>query len=374
MASTSERTIFRPFSSFEWLHDRLNTRYPYLLIPPLPEYQPSQTSQQDYADRKCAQLERYFNKILARHELESDSDLTYFLKDDAVLSGGASTAGALGTALSASSSRSTSPEKKGYWSIPLLSHVLRPDYNQGFREYVVSDFVEDPEDRVVFERRKVYLSNMDFCFADLVRSMQDLLRLQDGMAKSVQQFGYVIKEQLGDSLLKDGRSEDEHWQNPLWKPMDELYKLTKELKQVNQRRVIDETNQVSDVFEEYAQTITSAKSVMNHRTDLLLEYNEALKTKLKKLERTEKAKLKVPINPEEVQECEADEVKAKEESDAKKDAFDKNNSELTKELSRFERDKGRDLKQAMDKYAAIQIRYAQEMHRLCEAALVHFQE
>lgn len=79
-----------------------------------------------------------------------------------------------------------------------------------------------------------------------------------------------------------------------------FYNLTSQLKNINNKRIQEKNDSSLDLFLENFDMLEGAKSLMNHRTSLLLNSNDAHKTKIKKLEKFEKAKIKIPIIESEI--------------------------------------------------------------------------
>lgn len=98
---------------------------------------------------------------------------------------------------------------------------------------------------------------------------------------------------------------------------------------------------------------------MNNRTDCLIQYSSAILTKSKKFDRVQKLKT-TSSNPEELIIAKEEEEKASQEVVKIKEIFELHRSSLTKEMVRFEKERVRDLREAMKNFAQMQIDYTND--------------
>ena len=70
----------RRFRHFVWLHERLCERYPFILMPPVPDKQVQGRFEAAFIERRRKQLERYMNRIALHPVLRSSPIVMQFLK------------------------------------------------------------------------------------------------------------------------------------------------------------------------------------------------------------------------------------------------------------------------------------------------------
>lgn len=332
--------LFRTFKQVEWLHDKLVNKHRDLFIPPFPENPTSYEA--DYIEKKRLQVERFLRKIFSRKEIVEDGDTQYFLSEAM-------------TPLdisNASSKKSLGQGKKS--SITgLLGFVLKTDYHQGFRVFVASEYVvEGIDDQDEFLTRKNYILTMENNFNAVVDATSKMIKLKESLARVTHNMGAAFAEHLSDanftSVFQD---------------------FTLKSKQISHDKTRNEVFSFGDIMLEYSHSMISLKRLMNERTDVLADYVEACKTKAKKFEKVQKLKLKgsVVVDEELAAVEEQNQVtfafisfitlKADLDVDKKKKLFEQVKVSLTREFVRFERDKSRDIRQALKDYAAIQVKY-----------------
>ena len=72
--------VQRRYRHFAWLHERLCDRYPFILMPPMPDKQVQGRFELVFIERRRRQLERYMNRIAMHPVLRSAPIFIEFLK------------------------------------------------------------------------------------------------------------------------------------------------------------------------------------------------------------------------------------------------------------------------------------------------------
>ena len=72
--------VQRRYRHFAWLHERLCDRYPFILMPPMPDKQVQGRFELVFIERRRRQLERYMNRIAMHPVLRSSPIFIEFLK------------------------------------------------------------------------------------------------------------------------------------------------------------------------------------------------------------------------------------------------------------------------------------------------------
>ena len=78
--STHEVTLYRTFHHLTWLYHHLQSTFPHLLLPPLPD-PPTPSSDPQYLEKKRMQVQRWLRKVCGRSEWQQDKDFLFFLSD-----------------------------------------------------------------------------------------------------------------------------------------------------------------------------------------------------------------------------------------------------------------------------------------------------
>ncbi|KAI3659348.1 hypothetical protein MP638_003222 [Amoeboaphelidium occidentale] len=320
--------LFRTFKQVEWLHDKLVNKHRDLFIPPFPEKPTSYEA--DYIEKKRLQVERFLRKIFSRKEIVEDGDTQYFLSEAM-------------TPLdisNASSKKSLGQGKKS--SITgLLGFVLKTDYHQGFRVFVASEYVvEGIDDQDEFLTRKNYILTMENNFNAVVDATSKMIKLKESLARVTHNMGAAFAEHLSEANFTSVFQE-----------------FTLKSKQISHDKTRNEVFSFGDIMLEYSHSMISLKRLMNERTDVLVDYVEACKTKAKKFEKVQKLKLKGSVVVDEELAAVEEQNQADLDVDKKKKLFEQVKVSLTREFVRFEKDKSRDIRQALKDYAAIQVKY-----------------
>lgn len=321
-------TVFRSYKQIEWLHNKLYTKHVDILIPPFPEVPTNVEA--DYLEKKRLQMGRYLHKIFHRKELESDNDTAYFLSEQM-------------TPLD------VSHKKSSFVQLPLFG-FMRTEYHQGFRIFVPSEFVDGIDDQEEFIMRKTYITTLEINYQQAVDCVVKLIKAEEAVGRGFSQFFTHLKE------VTDTEGGSSVAAVNLMVEFSDKQKLNVQMKIKNDIWLF------GDVLLEYSHTTESLKRLMNERTDRLIDYVEALKTKTKRFEKVQKLKFKnlADDNPEMV--AAVGEEKQAEEDIAKKMAsFQDMKLAVTREMKRFEKEKTRDLHQALKDYAKIQVKFGNEL-------------
>lgn len=75
----AEALVYRRFSDFAWLHDRLTSAYPGTVLPPLPEKRAMGRMEEEFVVERRAALERYLREAARHALLRTSHDLAAFL-------------------------------------------------------------------------------------------------------------------------------------------------------------------------------------------------------------------------------------------------------------------------------------------------------
>lgn len=74
-------TVERRFKHFEWLHERLQTKYPCLCVPPIPDFKFLSKFGEDSQSKKTERLQRWVNRVMRHPVLSHDGySLKHFIE------------------------------------------------------------------------------------------------------------------------------------------------------------------------------------------------------------------------------------------------------------------------------------------------------
>jgi hypothetical protein len=198
-------------------------KYPMVLIPPLPE-KPGSHADAVYIEKKRLQVERYLAKVFARSELVDSSDLSYFLSDRM-------------NTLDVAKTRSVVQSIARL--IPFKA-LLPSDYQNGFRIFSPSDFIDGADDQEEFMRRRSYILLMESNLTRLVESAVRIIKRKEQTSKLMHQLAYALK----DPIVTMNNTDDtdvavaaDRRLAPSSKSFEELYQAFGDLKDISLKQV-----------------------------------------------------------------------------------------------------------------------------------------
>ncbi|KAJ3254817.1 Vacuolar protein sorting-associated protein 5 [Boothiomyces macroporosus] len=77
-----EFSVMRRFSDFFWLYNQLISKYPGIIIPPIPEKLQLGRFQDDFIESRRFHLEKFLQKVVQHHKLQLDDSLRFFLESE----------------------------------------------------------------------------------------------------------------------------------------------------------------------------------------------------------------------------------------------------------------------------------------------------
>lgn len=79
--TTAGTTVERRFKHFEWLHERLQTKYPCLCVPPIPDFKFLSKFGEESQSKKTERLQRWVNRVMRHPVLSRDGySLKHFIE------------------------------------------------------------------------------------------------------------------------------------------------------------------------------------------------------------------------------------------------------------------------------------------------------
>ncbi|ORY07488.1 hypothetical protein K493DRAFT_273531 [Basidiobolus meristosporus CBS 931.73] len=352
---TSTNTVFRNFQQIQWLHSKLCTAFPNMILPPLPDA-PNQAliNDLDHVENKRLQVERFLCKLASRPEIVDHPDMQYFLSNEM-------------THLDVIDTR------RGTLGFGFLNQIMKPNYERGFRIFRPSEAVEENEQEE-FQRRQMYILMLENHFSLVVEGINAVVEQREALGNVLSQFGDIAidslhsKYRMGPGTKIDNRERHKRFDAE----MQQFAIMLDDLQYINRRQGKAEIFRFGDVFLEYKDMLESIKHVMNNRTEKLAEYVRLVKKRNKRRDKTEKLKLKMSETTPEIQAAIAEETKATENVEAEKKVFGSCQKNLTQELVRFEREKAKDFRKALNEFVEIQIHFEKEKFSLLKKTLDGF--
>lgn len=77
--SLNSEVVTRRFKHFLWLHDRLTEKYPFVVIPSLPDKQLQGRFETQFVENRMRKLERFLNRVVQHPMLRSSAVLHHFI-------------------------------------------------------------------------------------------------------------------------------------------------------------------------------------------------------------------------------------------------------------------------------------------------------
>ncbi|KAK9727770.1 hypothetical protein K7432_001589 [Basidiobolus ranarum] len=348
----STNIIFRNFQQIQWLHSKLCTAFTDIIIPPLPD-SPTQSliNDLDHVENKRLQVERFLCKLASRPEIVDHADMQYFLSNEM-------------THLDVIDTR------RGTLGFGFLNQIMKPNYERGFRIFRPSEPVEENEQEE-FQRRQMYILMLENHFSLVVEGINTVVEQREALGNILSQFGDIAidslhsKYRMGPGTKIDNRERHKRFDAE----MQQFAIMLDDLQYINRRQGKAEVFRFGDVFLEYKDMLESVKHVMNNRTEILAEYVRLVKKRNKRRDKTEKLKLKTNESSPEVQAAITEETKANENVEVEQKKYESCQKNLTQELVRFEREKAKDFRKALNEFVEIQIHFEKEKFLLLKKTL-----
>ncbi|CAG8574120.1 13983_t:CDS:2 [Funneliformis mosseae] len=334
--------VYRTYQQLNWLYSRLCLRLPEYVIPPIPEPPiPNLLDDLDYINRKRVQVERFLQKLGNRSKFVENMDFKYFLTNN--MTHDDSLDGKMG-------------KKLGF-----LNNIIKPNYERGFRIYRPSEPIEE-NNAEEFQMRVIYVLRLEDQFNAILDNVNEMIKQREALGACINHVGDCSLQALNSKFrMGHGKSINNVERHKQYDSMLHLFgTLTNEVHYLLGRQATMESIIFGDVFLEYRNIIEAIKTVMNNRTEKLVEYVNAVKQRNKKYEKAEKLKSVKGLDSSDVQVAIAEESKLTENVQKEKEEFINVQKTVTRELIRFKKEKSDELNKILKEYSELQLRFEKQ--------------
>ncbi|KAJ3319879.1 Vacuolar protein sorting-associated protein 5 [Boothiomyces sp. JEL0866] len=253
-----EFSVMRRFSDFFWLYNQLISKYPGIIIPPIPEKLQLGRFQDDFIESRRYHLEKFLQKVVLHHKLQLDDSLRFFLE-----------------------SETFAVDKKAFTEKNILGQDTTPLANQAFPSTPDSDKqIEDK--KVVLLLLEGQLKSLSKSYDVLVKQRQDYAAAIKEMATSLSALGdSQISGTCNLKILKLGRIHQEI--SDLLET--QVMKIQEHLRTIGcikinyQIRLKFQTSlsQLEQTLQKHTDQLNKLNATQKHRTDKIQEAEVQLK-------------------------------------------------------------------------------------------------
>ena len=359
--NTGYSAVLRRYSDFLWLYERLHKERAGAIVPPLPEKQAVSRFSSTFIEERRIHLEKFLRRIAVHPELYDASALDTFLRADDVTFHAAKNAKGGNTDAAASMMMSMSMSVNvnnghGYPS-PNPMMAPTPPKKDGIKKWfaeaktsITGELVRSPDDDLFVEIDR-YIDGLEKQMKNVQQQASGLVKKGKEIANGLFEFGLAFNvlgqseaDDLGHALSKMGTAADE-------------------LSAVSMAHSEKEMAQFEEPLKDYLKTIYAVKLALQKRHDKRLTYTTALsevntkRTNLAKLRATPGAEAKAYGGEMSLKRGEAA-------ADAARDEFATVSQRVLREVDRFKREKGDEMRRVVLDYITLQIDYNRKMEQV----------
>lgn len=347
--NTNYSAVLRRYSDFLWLYERFHKEKPGAIVPPLPEKQAVARFSASFIEERRMKLEQFLRRVAVHPELYDAPSLDTFLRaDDVTFHAAKNAKGHSADGMMMSIAYPTSN--------PTLT-VPPPPKKDGIKKWfaetktsISGDLVRSPDDDLFLEIDR-YVDRLEKQMKNVSTQASNLVKKGKEISNGLYEFGSAFNtlgqseaDELGNALIKMGNT------------ADELSSLTME-------EAEKEMFEFEDPLKDYLKTIYAVKLALQRRHEKRLTYTTCLsevntkRTNLAKFRATPGAEAKAYGAEMSLKRGEAA-------ADAARDEFATVSQRVLREVDRFKREKGDEMKHVVLDYVSAQIEYNRKMEQL----------
>ena len=376
--NTIPSAVLRRYSDFLWLYTRLHKERAGGIIPPLPEKQAVSRFSSSFVEERRRHLEKFLQRIAVHPELYDATCFETFLKADDVTfnaaknakgSGGGGDHSAMIMSQSINYNASQGGNQNQYnnnqsynnYNNPMSSMMgassttipKKDGIKKWFAETkasIAGDLVRSPDDALFVEIDR-YTEGLEKQMRNVQQQASLLVKKNKEMAQGLFEFGLAFNvlgqseaDDLGHALTKMGGAADE-------------------LSGVSMKHSQMEMMQFEEPLKDYLKTIYAVKLALQRRHEKRLTYTTCLaevnakRTNLQKLRMTPGAEAKAYGAEMSLKRGEAA-------ADGARDSFATVSQRVLREVDRFKREKGDEMRRVVLDYITLQIDYNRRMEQV----------
>ncbi|PRP73193.1 vacuolar protein sorting-associated protein vps5 [Planoprotostelium fungivorum] len=317
---SSEFTVTRRYSDFDWLRERLAENNKGYLIPPLPEKGLINRFNSEFVEYRRKELEKFLIRVVNHHHLCQSPDLLAFLETNKPEGG------------QVRKSVEKSSEKEA---------------GSGFFSFLATTpaamgTVADPDPW--FENKKNYITSLETHFQMLIKNLNAYMKKKKENVNAFAEFGVAC------SLTASVEADQDSITSSSFNRFSDVITQANELEE---RRMNEEVGVFEDSLRDYARLLQAVKEMLNARQEKLNAYHYSFKSLETKREKMEKTKGNAKLEQE---------VAAAQDTATKSELeFNQVSAISRNELQQFEAMKLNDIKALLIQYTQININFELQM-------------
>jgi sorting nexin-1/2 len=377
--NSAHTAVLRRYSDFVWLHERLSKERAGAILPPLPEKQAVSRFSSSFIEERRVQLERFLRRVAVHPELYDAGCLDTFLRADDMTFGiaknmkkgmgghhGDATSMMMSTNMNMSMSASAMGNGMGNgngspyagsqhisMNIPTAPAPKKDGIKKWFAEAKTSisgDLVRSPDDDLFVEIDR-YIDGLEKQMKNVQSQASGLVKKGKDIANGLFEFG------LAFNILGQSEADD------LGQALSQMGSAADELSAVSMDHAEKEMAQFEEPLRDYLKTIYAVKAALQKRNDRRLTLTTCMsevntkRANLAKLRATPGAEAKAYGAEMSLKRGEAA-------ADASRDEFATVSQRVLREVDRFKREKGDEMRRVVLDYINLQIAYNQKMEQV----------
>mmetsp|Transcript_9744 Transcript_9744/g.14176 ORF Transcript_9744/g.14176 Transcript_9744/m.14176 type:complete len:600 (+) Transcript_9744:142-1941(+) len=379
--NSAHTAVLRRYSDFVWLHERLSKERAGAILPPLPEKQAVSRFSSSFIEERRVQLERFLRRAAVHPELYDAGCLDTFLRADDMTFGiaknmkkGAHHGDAASMMMSTNINMSMSASAMGNgigngngngngspyagsqhisMNIPTAPAPKKDGIKKWFAEAKTSisgDLVRSPDDDLFVEIER-YIDGLEKQMKNVQSQASGLVKKGKDIANGLFEFG------LAFNILGQSEADD------LGQALSQMGSAADELSAVSMDHAEKEMAQFEEPLRDYLKTIYAVKAALQKRQDRRLTLTTCMSEVNTK--RANLAKLRAtPGSEAKAYGAEMSLKRGEAAADASRDEFATVSQRVLREVDRFKREKGDEMRRVVLDYINLQIAYNQKMEQV----------
>lgn len=375
--NASHTAVLRRYSDFFWLYVRLHKERAGSIVPPIPEKQAVSRFSTTFVEERRVQLQKFIRRVAVHPELYDAQCLDTFLRADDVTFHAAKNAKntasseamnmmSMQMSMNASSTAGAYPGSQ-HISMTGASQINTAPKKDGIKKWfaetktsISGDLVRSPDDDLFLEIDR-YIEGLEKQMKNVQTQATGLVKKGKEIANGLFEFGLAFNilgqseaDDLGSALSKMGSTADE-------------------LSAVCMDHAQKEMAQFEEPLKDYLKTIYAVKLALQKRHDRRLTYTTCLSEINSK--RTNLARLRAtPGSEAKAYGVEMSLRRGEAAADAAREEFATVSQRVLREVDRFKREKGDEMKRVVLDYINLQIDYNKKMESVWAELLPKLEE
>lgn len=343
--------VLRRYSDFAWLYERLHKERPGAVVPPIPEKKVARFSSSFIEDRRV-NLERFLRRVAVHPELYDAPSLDTFLRADDLTFHTAKNMKGSASEMMMSMSMSVS-----YSSAHPNMNSPPPPKKDGIKKWIAEkktsiagELVRSPDDDLFLEIER-YIDGLEKQMKNVQHHASGLVKKGKEIANGLFEFG------LAFNIL--GQSEAD----ALGRALTNMGSAADHLSSLSMLYAEKEMAQFEEPLKDYLRTIHAVKLALQKRHEMRLTYTTCL-TELN-TKRMNLSKFRAtPGSEAKAYGAEMSLQRGEQAADIAQNEYATVSQRVLREVDRFKREKGDEIRRVILQYIDLQIAYNKEVEKV----------